>query len=673
MGSYEAGLLYYLIENAKRADDVRPLISTGASAGSINSFISAFHRCTDKKFSPSESLFWKTWIPLNVKKLTEDKEKKANALFTRKSIIKSLDPLKIAWNKGFKKNCTVYLGVTATRRVPLDLTTQHGLTYQRSSENFALKIVGRGMGIPPHVENLKLTNEESQLFLPLNNEGISNFDTIINLLMASSSFPIAFAPTDLKYCFSKKCHGDAIKNDLFIDGGVYNNNPLNLAYKISKTLGYQDKTEFFFLDPDLKNYPTSIKDDNADLDEGILKELSIFTSNFISTARQKELNDFLTDHPKVRDHTFISKGSLPLASKPFYGFFGFFDENFRVFDFNMGMVDAKRLYSRAKLEQNYLGLKQFNQDWASFNCIDQLLHPNQLMNKECSNPKLFPEDQKILTVVSIEKLIAGCKQFDRSHTIENKICKGAITGETPRTVKEFQVAGKEKSESESEVNYSIRRLKDYKYKFSEFGLQRDEADYALYELKEKLKGIAQSAAEQQPGPLKYLLGTLSPSIINTISYDSPKQLRDFSAGHNYIQLSSDHSLADRNKFLQKFRLSYAGGISGVDTFATSDEFSLAVGLTFGLLYELPWITTARWQYRMGMGLGYQLSLKNDQCNSSSIPEKRFIMCNGNLAQAQLAISYIDLIKIKFIYQTLPTIDYTGHAPYLFSTVLGVNF
>jgi len=153
--------------------------------------------------------------------------------------------------------------------------------------------------------------------LPLLGDGSSqDFDRIRDLLFASSAFPMAFAPQELDYCLTDpndpetwECTSPT-RHEPFIDGGVFDNNPLRLAARLAN-LGLRvddngrgvwrdlwpvvddmrvrhDKIIYQYLDPDTTSYPppeTMTTEDEA----STLSFLSGLLGELITTARAKEL------------------------------------------------------------------------------------------------------------------------------------------------------------------------------------------------------------------------------------------------------------------------------------------------------------------------------------------------------------------------------------------------
>ena len=70
------------------------------------------------------------------------------------------------------------------------------------------------------------------------------------------------------------------------------------------------------------------------------RELKRIASTLIDTARSKELAILLEEHPDVADRIVVPRRRFPAAGSPLFAFLGFFEQEFRVFDFNLGMYDA---------------------------------------------------------------------------------------------------------------------------------------------------------------------------------------------------------------------------------------------------------------------------------------------------------------------------------------------
>ena len=165
--------------------------------------------------------------------------------------------------------------------------------------------------------------------------GIENDkNKITNALFASSAFPGAFQQVKLDYIYKGK-H----TNDYFIDGGAYDNVPLQLAIELN------DKASFFlFMDPSnmRKEALISEKDKKEEPPVGfittnaipLLTSLEIFQSMRLYQAINKY---FRNNHDRT---LILSSRYHPITGKYLEHFAAFLDKNFRVYDYYVGVYDA---------------------------------------------------------------------------------------------------------------------------------------------------------------------------------------------------------------------------------------------------------------------------------------------------------------------------------------------
>ena len=96
------------------------------------------------------------------------------------------------------------------------------------------------------------------LYLPADEYGLISRQTIFDVTEASSAFPVAFQPKRLRYIsgdsLGNPCRSDGmpcrIEEAIFADGGVFDNNPLDLAMGIYN--GLNDKPSnplFIYINP----------------------------------------------------------------------------------------------------------------------------------------------------------------------------------------------------------------------------------------------------------------------------------------------------------------------------------------------------------------------------------------------------------------------------------------
>jgi len=343
LGAYEAGYNWAMIKMLSKIRDehgrlVEPVLSSvaGASAGSINALLSAMYWCQKESVplhnTVEDNLFYETWVNLGIEDLVirgKDPTNK-NSLFTRRGLEEKGETIIKHLKKPiFRKGCEVPLGVSVTKVRPI-VENISGIKVK--NQNFSVPLLFKeknGRGI---VENNKLPPSTAfHLSIP----GIEkDRQKLVNLLFASGAFPGAFQQVKLDYRYKGKNH-----SHYFIDGGLYDNVPLDLAIELN-----HDATHFLFMDP--SNIRKEVVLDEIDAPEEL--PVGFITTNLIPVfssfgiMQSMKLYDAINKNFREdSDKTLIlSSRHHPITGK-FLGHFGaFLDVNFREYDYYVGVYDA---------------------------------------------------------------------------------------------------------------------------------------------------------------------------------------------------------------------------------------------------------------------------------------------------------------------------------------------
>ncbi|MGH7676985.1 MAG: patatin-like phospholipase family protein [Gemmatimonadaceae bacterium] len=430
LGVYEAGMTYALIETFKRKRDTATnktalmkkldayclTSATGASAGNINSFLASVTWC-DLRLTeaPEESVFWLAWITTGINELStkhaHDSLKKEGGLFTRQHFRGHLETeLKARWRSTrWLDRCYVDFGATVTR-LTHDTVPGAG-TITARNQRIALVFRIRGMqtdGTPKMRQFVPDTAQFNFASFKTTPALDSTLDTIpsrgpdsisyahqirwedaFRLVETSSGFPVAFQPQHVKYCtrfrfshpadeFPHACaqHDSA----LALDGGVFDNGPIALAYSLYFQAWRNAGVPFaIYLSPDRRRLwvRDSLKWTKRQVAAGSrfppygLENITQLITEAYPTARQYELqlagrllpNEVhrriavtqqgaarseragavtpLTDAVEVINAKFRStERSHPLAGDWVGGFGAFLGRPLREYDFYVGIYDA---------------------------------------------------------------------------------------------------------------------------------------------------------------------------------------------------------------------------------------------------------------------------------------------------------------------------------------------
>ena len=342
LGAYEAGYNWALINMIKREKatskfvDPQLLSVAGASAGSINSLLTAMYWCQEDavplKNSVGDNLFYETWVNLGIEDLVISGEDTHNqsSLFTQDGLKKKGDKIiRHLKQPIFKKNCEVPLGVAVTKAKPI-VETVSGIKVK--NQNFSVPLVFKvknGQGI---VEN-KTMPPSSTFYISI--PGIEkDRHKLVNLLLASGAFPAAFQQVKLDYNYKGKNN-----SAYFVDGGLYDNVPLDLA------IALDDRSEYyFFMDPAnmRKETVTVEKEKKEELPVGfITPNLMPLFSSFDIMQSMKLYQAINKNFRGNSDKTLVLSSRFHPIAGQFLGHFGaFLDINFRVYDYYVGVYDA---------------------------------------------------------------------------------------------------------------------------------------------------------------------------------------------------------------------------------------------------------------------------------------------------------------------------------------------
>ena len=319
VGSYQAGVNWGLLEVFRRAAHdarfdsafqvprYRLKAVSGASAGNINTLLWAIEACTvpgSAVLPPDSSLFWRVWVGIGLPDLLPGGGYRAGsdpALLDRARIRAITDPpVRERLRRGdLAPGCRVPVGITLTRIQPdtlrlqgLEIETQRFATVFMAAVDTVPRINGERMKFL----QLRSKPEEDQHFgkiVLLNpREGPIVADTVLEAVQASSAYPVAFAPVSLLVWHSDE---GEYQPDVFLDGGVFDNNPINLVldlYRIENGGTGAAHVDVLYINPGkYRGRLAQIRSPTGSrpVAAGGLSAATQFLGGAVSTARQYEL------------------------------------------------------------------------------------------------------------------------------------------------------------------------------------------------------------------------------------------------------------------------------------------------------------------------------------------------------------------------------------------------
>ncbi|HUL57780.1 MAG TPA: patatin-like phospholipase family protein [Anaeromyxobacteraceae bacterium] len=690
LGSYEAGLLHYAIEAMRlNAAAATPRIVTGASAGSVNGFMSILQSCGSPVDDPTAGLFWNAWIPLGLEKLYDPKAKEKTSAFSRAAFKAPLDLIVKAWEAGLPESCDVVFGLSVTRLVPRTIAFEEvKLRLPRVEEHFVLRVRGRGAGKPPRLTNYVDPAWKGEQALLAEKDGEVVFPVLVDALFASTAFPGAFPPQPVRHCIVSEgapavaCPVEQARTDLFVDGGVFDNTPVRLALRYAAAgLRVDESGQARWLDrPDLRarrvpeslvvayvsteasTFPAVSEQPKPHAYETLLGVAAQVGGSFYATARAKNLVYVQEDSPDVFERLLVPERHLPAASAPFGAFFGFFEGELRRFDFALGMYDARKL-AETRLAQRMaragLGPVRYPEDtpgaaraaasWRPYRCLAAVVDGRAGAEESCRGEEL--RDFRIVMQTTIEAMWDVCSRLGDVATFDaDPLCRRARRGEPPLAV---PLVGPLAGDAwrfrgeEGTAAYAMRVLAAHGFHFKDLGLSREEADRAPAALRARLLQVGDSIADTQPLGDALVLTTAVKMAADEVAYVPPRFTGWLTYGRD-PEIGASMGFRMRRVFVSPVRVTAAVQFVGIQNAFSSESGDSAYTVLLGAEYLPSWWATTRFQPSLLLRGGWMFAAK-DGGGFSACPDvtnDTIGYCSRPAMQFGVSASILELARLQ---------------------------
>lgn len=688
LGSYEAGFLHYALEVARRNPERLALtLATGASAGSVNALLSALAFCGEPAPSVRQSQFWQAWTPAGFDQLFAEREAGRQGAFSRRWLGDVADHLERVLSRGLPESCDMVLGVSVTRLNPRSVRAAEGaIQAPRTEEKFLLRLTGRGADRMPRFANYADPRHGGeQLLLAERADGEVDFATVRDLLFASSAFPVAFPPQPLAHCVVRggqgplACPPGAAGTDLFLDGGFFDNQPLRLAASVAaaglrdqpaggtRWLPTPDRTAahlprhlaFVFLSPEAVDFPGESRPEPVGADASLLEVLEQVAGSFVRTARSKELYVLLEERPEIARQVVAPLRSLPAASEPLSAFLGFFETEFRTFDFVLGMYQARRLTARPAVVPGLpagIGLSLPEEaapddpEYRRLACLRGTVDGDAGAARACAGEDLA--DFRILLQVSLERLWDRCQATAGEG---HPRCRAARAGSpVPAVPGLAPSAGWRRRAGEAEIEHVARLLAEHRFRWRDLGLDRDEGGAALRAVRRRLGEAGAALAAAQPGAERELVGLAARLAANSLLYVPPRAAGWVAAG-SVFELGAELGLGDGGGPAGWLRLQAALDVQGLSYLVTSEPSAFALTPLLGLSAMPPGLSGPVLQWSFFLRGGYLFAERDSWGTGACTDEEaaRLGACSRATFQAGAAATLLDLVRLQLVGEVYP--------------------
>ncbi|MGC4000789.1 MAG: patatin-like phospholipase family protein [Anaeromyxobacter sp.] len=686
LGAHEAGVAYYALSSIQTAPAVRLRIVTGASAGSLNGLLALLGECGGFQPQPEESLLWQTWIPIGFDQLFAPDEVDRLGAFSRRWLLESAARIERAWAGGLPPSCDVVLGVAVTRAEPQRVPIAGGrLELPSMEEKFTVRIRGRGAGRPPLATNYAGRGGLGRRLLVTDAQGEIAFPALRDLLLASMSFPVAFPPQPLATCAAdgvampEVCSAAEAVTDRYVDGGVFDNGPVRLAVGIARAglapdvaggLAWRpapDPAErdvprgvlFAFFDPEATEYP-AIRPEPAPTEESLARVLGRLAAGVIDTARTKELALLVEEHPAIADQLVLPRRHLPAASAPVFAFLGFFETEFRRFDFTLGMYDARRALED---DNGYVASPTpeaaGGPGWRRFTCMSAVYEGRPDAPDVCAGADLA--DFRALLQVSLDQLHDLCRAHPLAEggpSWRNPQCERGRRGEPPPHVPGLAPArwpDWRQGAKETELAWSMRLLGAYGFRFTDLGVPPGRGDLAVDRIRSALGRAGEALAAAQPAADRVPVAYAARLGADLLSYEPPAHLVHLSIGPVETEAGVSRAFHGSTWFPRSLRLAGTVGARGLEAvFSSGRPQPFGVLGAAGLEWQPPSSALAR--VRLGLRGGWLLA-KDDGWGGGTCADRGHAgpaACSGPVVQGLVSTSVLDRLRLQVVAEWFPS-------------------
>jgi predicted acylesterase/phospholipase RssA len=682
LGAHEAGLTLAALSFLRDDAHVPLRIVTGASAGSLNALLAVLESCGEGADAPERSMLWRTWIPMGFDRLSVPGGASALGAFSREALLEGAARIEAAWRAGLPGSCDLVLGIAATRTEARRAHMAGGVVELPSMEDkFAVRIQGRGAGRPPKATNYAARTGAERL-LATDAAGEIAFEAIRDLVVASMSVPVAFTPYPLATCDARTatvpgaCPAAEASVSSYVDGAIFDTAPIRFAVTIARTgleagpgraLAFRaerlrsrpavpEGVLFAFLDPEVTDYP-SLAEAAGRGAPAITTALQDLAAGFIDSARAKELTVLLEEDPEIADRVLVPRRHFPAASAPLYAFLGFFETEFRIFDFTLGMYDGLRA-----LEMHPGGRprRQGPLDaWPRLACMRAVYDGLPGAEAACGGEALA--DFRALLQVSLDQLYDRCAKpgaIAARRPVRNPHCDRAARGEPPPHVPGLAPAHRPERaqrKDETDLAWSMRLLGGYGFRFADLGVPPGRGDLAVDRIRSRIGSAGAELARAQPWRDRTPVALAAKVAADTLSYAPPARVLHLATGPTATELGLSVGTAESTWLPRTLRVAGAAGVRGLAEMLSSDAHpALAFSLTAGVEVQppLPWILA---QLRLGLRAGWLLA-RDDRYGEGQCGDEgraRVSACSRPVVQVLASTSLLERLRLQVVGEWYP--------------------
>ena len=433
LGSYETGLNRTLLRYVR--DQGHEVVAfSGASAGSINSVLSAVDHCiADKRItqddialndSMSQNFMRWSWdigikdlVPERGDESQADHRGRQRAIFDRSGFQAKKQLIETLIQREAVQNCRLIITMSITKVEPYRYKINEiGETVKLQRFVIPLEVYvdeNRKLsfrnyrGIHQPLEQQSIPFPTPYLLLLENEQGQIDFDDVWNLALASSAFPLAFSPVPLSYCYplelepGQRCNQGRATTEYFSDGGFFDNSPIGVSLDVYDHKQKNEATgsgsiKLVYINPD--SYRSQEQGKQAVVRDHSVNGLYDYGTYFINsftTALDNEYRSALKRLSKIDSdkRSFYMTNRFHHLLADLHEHFGaFYAEEYRLHDYLVGVYDGQHLIAQMQCDNlpEQAGKHTNRFDPAYQDCVRE-----KLLLWINAQPQFCPSDQQI--------------------------------------------------------------------------------------------------------------------------------------------------------------------------------------------------------------------------------------------------------------------------------------
>ncbi len=407
LGSYETGLnrsLLKYIQKKEKTDQARLIAFSGASAGSINSVLSAIDQCIVDKSIDSKSkqkidslennFMQRSWdIGINELVPSEQLSKETTgipqnlqgSIFSRGGFANKKQLISELLKRDARPGCKIIITMSITMVEPYSYQIKE-ISETINLQRFVIPVEVVEVNNQLKFKNFNVLNideKENSIKIPSaylklveNEQGYIDFDNVWKLALASSAFPLAFEPMSLSFCFphdlkpQELCSFGRAKTSFFSDGGLFDNSPIGVSLELASQLkdGDLENIKLIYINPD------SYRTKSGEVEKRVksqprsgLWDYGVYIAESFLTAQEQEYRSALNRILNLEARSYYMTNRFHhLLADLHYHFGAFYAEEFRFHDYLVGVYDGANVIAQIECDKRTVFDKNMNRSEANY-------------------------------------------------------------------------------------------------------------------------------------------------------------------------------------------------------------------------------------------------------------------------------------------------------------------